>query len=118
NAGPPDATVLWSFLGTMGVLYLVVFAMAILVSIAFMFMYPLIVDCGLGGVAAVKTSARAAFANLAGLTALVLLNAVLGLAGALCCYVGAFLVMPIAFGAVFAAYRQVFPVAEAYAAAD
>jgi uncharacterized membrane protein len=58
---------------------------------------------------AVKVSFRAAAANLGGVAGLVLLNAALGFVGLLCCYVGAFFVMPVTFAATLMAFRQVFP---------
>src|SRR5206468_605023 len=106
---PPDATAVWSFVTAMALFYAFIFALALLMSVLFFFIYPLIVDRGLTGVEAVKTSARAALGNLAGVVGLVLLNGMLGLVGAMCCYVGAFFVMPITFGAILVAYRQVFP---------
>ncbi len=77
-------------------------------GVLFMFALPLIVDRGLSGIEAVKTSAKAALGNLGGLVGLVLLNLVLGLLGAMCCYVGGFLVMPFSFAAILIAYQQVF----------
>jgi hypothetical protein len=106
---PPDPAQAWAFLGMMAVFYLVIIAIALVVHMAFIFAYPLIVDRGLSGVDAVKASFRAAFANLGGVAGLVLLNAALGFVGVLCCYVGAFFVMPITFAATLVAYRQVFP---------
>jgi hypothetical protein len=111
QAGPPDPGAIWGFLGTMGLLYLAIFIIAVVVSIFFTFSYPLIVDYGLGGVDAVRASVRAALGNFGGLAGLILLNALLGLAGVLCCYVGALLVMPVTFGAIASAYQRVFPAA-------
>lgn len=89
--------------------FLVIMIVAIIVSIFFMFSFPLIADRGLNGVDAVKLSIKAARANLGGIIGLVLFNFLLGFAGALACYVGAFLVMPISFAANAVAYRRVFP---------
>lgn len=105
----PDQAKLWTLLGTMGVVYLVIILTALVVHIFFAFSYPLIVDYGLGGVDAVKTSIRAASANFGGLLGLVLLNGLIGMAGVFCCYVGAFFVMPLTFGAMATAYQRVFP---------
>jgi uncharacterized membrane protein len=106
---PPNAAQLWSFFGSMAVFYLLLFVAIIVVSIPFVFVYPLIVDRGLNGVDAVKVSFRATFANLGGVAGLVLLNAALSLVGVMCCYVGAFFVLPISFAAILTAFRQVFP---------
>jgi len=78
------------------------------VSILFTFAYPLIVDRQMAGVDAVKLSMKAARANFWGLLGLSLLNALMGLLGVLCCYVGAVLVLPVGFAASAWAYRQVF----------
>jgi len=87
--------------------------LAVIVSIAihilFLFAYPLIVDRGLSGWDAIKTSARASLKNFGGLLGLVLLNTGLSILGLIACYVGIFFVMPITFAAYAAAYRQVFP---------
>jgi hypothetical protein len=105
----PDPKALMTFFGTMGGFFLFIFCISILVHIVFFFVYPLIVDRRLGGVEAVKVSAGAAFANFWSVLGLTLLNGLLGLLGVMCCYVGAFFVMPIGFAAVWTAYRQVFP---------
>jgi hypothetical protein len=69
----------------------------------------LIVEHELSGMQAISVSIKAVFANLGGVVGLMFLWTLLSLAGALACYVGAFLVMPIYFAAVAVAYRQVFP---------
>jgi uncharacterized membrane protein len=104
----PDPTAVWGLLGMVGTLFIVVIAISLIVQIVFMFIYPLIVHHGLGGVDAVKLSARAGFANLWGIVGLVLLNALFGLAGVLCCYIGAFFILPIQFASIWVAYRRVF----------
>lgn len=78
-------------------------------SVLFTFSYMLIVDKGLGGAAAVKTSVKAAWANVWGLVGLALLNWLLSVLGAMCCYVGAIFVLPLTLGASVVAYRKVFP---------
>jgi uncharacterized membrane protein len=88
---------------------LVVVALALAVGLAFIFIYPLIVDHKLSGFDACKTSAKAVMANFGGALGLMLMQALVGLVGALACYVGAFFVMPIGFAATAVAYRQVFP---------
>jgi hypothetical protein len=88
--------------------FAVIFSVVIIVSIGFTFSYPLIVDRDLPGFDAVKLSFRAAMANFWRLLGLTLLTALLGLAGALLCIVGMFLVYPIAYAAIAAAYEQVF----------
>jgi hypothetical protein len=105
---PPDPAQLWAMLGPLALFYLVLFAVIIVVSMAFIFTYPLIVDRGLSGIDAVKASFRAVLANFWGVAGLVLLNTVLGIVGAMCCYVGAFFVMPVTIAATLMAYRQAF----------
>ena len=59
-----------------------------------------------------KLSMKAAFANFWGLLGLMLLSGLMSFVGVLFCYVGAFLVMPIGFGAIAVAYEQVFGLSE------
>ena len=92
-----------------GFLLLLMFAAILLVGMLFTFTFPLIVDRNLTGTAAVVASARAAVKNFWGVLGLVALNTLLGLAGALACYVGTFFVLPISFAALTIAYRKVFP---------
>ncbi len=76
----------------------------------FMFMYPLIVDRKLSGFEAIKLSMRAALANFGGVLGLMLLSFLLGMVGALACYVGLIFLYPLNFAMIAVAYRQVFPV--------
>ena len=73
-----------------------------------LFPYALIVDRGLSGLDAVKTSVRASLANFGGLLGLMILSLLMILAGVLACYVGAILVWPITFASWTVAYRRVF----------
>lgn len=88
--------------------WLLVIVVIMVLSIGFMFVYPLIVDRGVEGVDAVKLSFRAAFANLGGLLGIIVLNFLLSLAGLLLCFVGVYLVLPISYAAIAVAYEQVF----------
>lgn len=99
------------FFGMMALLLLVMFLVLMIVSILFMFAYPLIVDRKLSGVDAVKLSCKAGLGNFWRLLGLFLLNALMAIGGVLLCYVGAFLVMPIGFAALANAYQQVFGMA-------
>ncbi|MDX6614479.1 MAG: hypothetical protein QOD75_3665 [Blastocatellia bacterium] len=99
-------------LGMIVVMFFLVFIImliAVLVQAFFIFMYPLIVDKKLSGVDAVKTSLSAAKANLGGVIGLTLLNFVLLFLGLLCCYIGAFAVLPVTTAATAVMYRKVFP---------
>ncbi len=108
SGGQPDPGVVLGFFGFWGLILLVLIVALILLSIAFTFAYPLIVERRLSGFEAVKLSVKAAMANFWGLLGLMLLTSLLGFAGVLVCYVGVFLVVPITFGALAMAYEQVF----------
>ena len=97
------------FFVTMIVVFVVIMSVSVVLGVFFMFTFPLIVDRKLSGVDAVKTSVKAGMANFRGVLGLVLLNALLGICGALACYVGAFFIMPITLAAHAIAYRRVFP---------
>ena len=88
--------------------YLVVVTVVIVISVGFMFAYPLIVDRGLPGFEAVKLSFRAALANFWRLLGLSLLGGLLGLCGVILCYIGILLVFPITLSSIAVAYEQVF----------
>jgi hypothetical protein len=99
-------------LGMMVVMFflvVIIMLIAVLVQAIFIFMYPLIVEKKLSGVDAVKTSLNAAKANLVGVIGLALLNFALTFVGLLCCYVGAFAVIPVTMAANAVIYRKVFP---------
>ena len=91
-----------------GVFALIIAAFVICISVLFTFTYPLIVDRRLSGMEAVKLSVKGGLANFWRILGLLLLNGVVGLAGALLCYVGLFLVLPVTFAALAIAYEQVF----------
>ncbi len=100
------------FLTTIMVMYLF-FMLAFLVvawgiMVFLLFPYALMVDRGLSGLEAVKTSASASLANFGGILGLLLLTLALMLAGVLACYVGAFFTWPIAFASYATAYRKIF----------
>jgi len=103
-----------AFFGVMGLFMLFILAMMIVVvfiSIGFTFAYPLIVDRKMQGFDAVKVSFKAATANFWRLLGMSLLTGLISLAGAVICYVGMFLALPIVYGSVAAAYEQVFGLA-------
>lgn len=99
-----------------GVAMVFVFLEALVVSIvvtcihAFItFAFPLIMDRGLGGLDAFKLSARAVWANLGAVVALILVQFVLALASLFICFIGVYLAMPIMFAGVTVAFRRIFP---------
>jgi uncharacterized membrane protein len=108
----PDPTGLLVFFAVIGVFGLILMAVLILLSVIFMFSYPLIVDRKMSGIEAVKLSARAALANFWSLFGLLLLNGLVSFAGLLLCYVGLFLALPVTFAAISVAYEQVFGLGE------
>jgi uncharacterized membrane protein len=106
--GEADTATLLVFIAIFAVMGIVIVILIVLLNIVFTFAYPLIVDRKLSGGEAVKLSAKAAFANFWQILCLMLLNGLLVFAGALLCYVGIFLVMPLSFAALAIAYTQVF----------
>jgi uncharacterized membrane protein len=94
--------------GFMAIFWLMIVILLIVLSVAFTFAYPLIVDRRLSGLNAVKLSIRAALANFWRLLGMLLLTGLLSFAGVFLCYVGVFLVMPLGFAAIAMAYEQVF----------
>jgi hypothetical protein len=110
--GEPNPAALLGFLGVFFVFILVIMVALILLSVIFTFAYPLIVDRRMSGLEAVKLSIRAALANFWRLLGMLLLTGLLTFVGALFCYVGAFLVLPVSFAAIAMAYEQVFGLGE------
>ena len=106
---PPTPGSFTNVLVAYAVFATITIAVSLVVAVLCYFVYPLIVDRKLSAVQAIKTSARAARANLGGIMSLVLLNAVLGILGTLACCVGAIFLAPVSFATVAVAYRQVFP---------
>jgi uncharacterized membrane protein len=99
-------------MGMIVLMFVFIFAMLLIVTLIqgfFIFMYPLIVDKKLSGVDAVKTSISAVRANLGGVFGLMLLNLGVTLLGVLCCYIGAFFVVPVTMASHAVLYRKVFP---------
>ncbi|HEX3149739.1 MAG TPA: hypothetical protein VHR66_16810 [Gemmataceae bacterium] len=106
---PPDPDMGITILVGALLFTLVIFVVSIVISVLFIFVYPLIVERKLTGVQAVKTSIRAAFANLGGVLGFTLLNIVLHMVGSLACCVGGYFLIPVHMAAVVVAYRAVFP---------
>lgn len=107
----PNPGAFFGVLAIFMLFFVLIFVVIVVVSIGFTFAYPLIVDRKLKGFDAVKLSFKAALANFWGLLGMSLLTALLGLAGIALCYVGMFLVLPITYGAMAAAYERVFGLA-------
>ena len=108
QGGEPNPAAFVGFMALFGFFWLFVVLLVIVMGVLFTFAYPLIVDRRLSGLNAVKLSIRAAMANFWRLLGMMLLTSLLNFVGVLFCYVGAFFVIPIGFGAIAAAYEQVF----------
>lgn len=108
GGGDPNPAALFGVMAMFGLFWLVVVAIIIIISIGFLFVYPLIVDRKLSAIDAIKLSFRAALSNFWRLLGMVLLTSVMTFVGLLACYIGAFLVMPIGYAAIAKAYEQVF----------
>ena len=114
----PNPLALLGVLGTFSIIIVVVVILIIIVSVGFTFAYPLIVDRRLSGWDAVKLSFKAAMANFWRLLAMGLLTGLMAMVGMMFCYVGMYLVFPISYGAIAAAYEQVFGLAHAREASN
>jgi hypothetical protein len=112
QGGEPDSSMLLAWFAVMGVLGLVMVTLIMVLSVIFMFSYPLIVDRRMSGIDAAKLSAKAARANFWPLLGLLMLNGIIGFGGLLLCYVGLFLVLPVSFAATAVAYERVFGLGE------
>jgi uncharacterized membrane protein len=112
----PNPAAMFGVFAMFGLFWIVMFLVILIVSIGFTFAYPLIVDRKLQGFDAVKLSFRAAMANFWRLLGMAILTFLLGFGGILLCYVGVFLTFPISYGAIAAAYDQVFGLAHGYEA--
>lgn len=99
---------LMSFFGFEIVFVTVLMVVSLAIEVFFMFAFPLVADRKLSGLDAVKLSIKAGKANFGGVVGLLFLNAVLGFVGLLCCFVGAYLYLPVAFASQAVAYRRVF----------
>jgi uncharacterized membrane protein len=104
----PNPVALLLIMVVFALFWIVVIAVLMVVSIGFMFVYPLIVDRRMQGFDAVKLSFKAAMANFWRLLGLVMLNFLLGIAGFLLCVVGVYFLIPIGYAASAIAYEQVF----------
>jgi uncharacterized membrane protein len=110
GSSPEDSSAfVMSFFGLEMVFFVVVMVVSILIEIFFMFAYPLVVDRKLSGMDAVKLSFKAGKANFGGVLGLLLLNALFGFIGVLCCIIGVYFWLPVSFAAISVAYRRVFP---------
>jgi len=100
NPSPEESQqFMMSFFGFEIIFFLGVMTVSILIEIFFMLAFPLVADKGMSGLDAVKLSFRAGKANFGGILGLLLLNALFGFVGILCCHIGVYFHLPIAFAA-------------------
>jgi hypothetical protein len=106
---PPDPASMGIFAGVYVLLLMAAVLIGLVAHIFLQFTYLLIVDRGLSGVAALKLSMRAVWANFGGILGLWLLLLLLDFVGVLLCYIGAIFEVPLRFAILAVAYRQMFP---------
>ena len=104
----PNPVAMLGVMAMFAIFWLVMILIIIFISVGFTFTYPLIVDRKLNAMDAIKLSFRAAMANFWRILGMTLLTGLLTFCGLLLCYVGAFLVFPIQYGAIAVAYEKVF----------
>lgn len=92
-----------------GIIDLIVLIALVCFHTLLMFALPLIVDRNLGAMDAIKTSARAVWANMSGVAGLFVVNFALGFVGYLALCIGIYFVIPIMIAGNVVAYRRVFP---------
>ncbi len=106
---PDDAkAVVFTMFGVEIVFWVVMITVSILIEVFFMLAYPLVADRKLSGLEAVKLAFRASKANFGGILGLMLLNGVFGFLGVLCCIIGVYFYLPVAFASQAVAYRRIF----------
>lgn len=92
-----------------GIIDLIVLIAMVCFHTLLTFSFPLIVDRNLGAIDAMKTSARAVWANLSGVAGMVVVNFALMFVGYLALCIGLYFVIPIMIAGNVVAYRRVFP---------
>jgi len=103
-----EAGIIGAFV-VVGVIDLVLLIALVSFHTLLMFALPLLVDRNLGAIDAMKTSAKAVWANLGGVAGLVVVNFGLIFVGYLALCVGVYFVIPIIMAGNVVAYRRVFP---------
>lgn len=104
----PEVVAAATLLATSIFALVILTVLTIVMTLAF-FAYQLIVDRKLGGIAALKTSAAAAWANIWGVLGLLGLTSIIVTIASLACIIPMFFVAPWCFAAAGVAYRRVFP---------
>lgn len=110
NARPEEVLpIVAGFFGFIFIWIVVLMLVGIVLNALMIFVYPLIVECKMKGLDAVKLGFRAVLGNFFGVFGLVVLETLLILAGMMLFYIGALFVLPVIFAARIVAYRQAFP---------
>lgn len=105
---------LFAIFGAMIVGVSIVSVVMVCIHTLLMFAFPLIVDKNMSAWRAMKTSARAVWANLSGVVGLFVVGFVVNLAGMLAACIGVYLVIPLILAANVVAYRKVFPAEQSF----
>lgn len=104
----PNPVAMLAIFAVLVLFWVVVIGVVMVISIGFIFVYPLIVDRRMQGLDAVKLSFKAAMANFWRLLGLMALNFLVSLGGLLLCVFGIYFVIPVTYAASAIAYEQVF----------
>lgn len=105
--GPPQVNPAALMLFVFGMAFFV-FIASLFIYVPFVFAYQLVADRKIGGGQACSMSFKASLKNLFGVLLFIVFTSIVSLVAALLCYLPAFLVMPISFGALWILYRDVF----------
>ena len=109
-AGPrmSESEVITAIAGTIAV-ELVLAVVVVCLHTLLIFAFPLIVDRGMSGIEAIKTSARAVWQNLGGVAGLFGVGFVVAMVGYFALCVGMYLALPLILASTAVAYRKIFP---------
>jgi len=107
---PPDLSAFWAIFGIVMIVWACVMVFAIVWYFIFLFVVPLTMEYDLPPVAAIKLSARAAWANAGGIIVVAILVGLVMLVGTLALCIGIFFIsLPIHYATNAIVYRRVFP---------
>jgi uncharacterized membrane protein len=99
---PPGMTL------TIVTMYPLMIAANILITMPFLFTFPLMAERNLRAVEAVKLSIQGVLRNFWGVLWCLIVVTMISIAGALMCYFPLFLLMPLTFGVFFTLYRDIY----------
>jgi len=105
--GPPQVNPA-ALLGILFGLVLLISLASLAIYVPFVFAYQLVADRKMGGGQACSMSFKASLKNLVGVLLFIIFTTIVSMLAAILCYLPAFLVMPISFGALWILYRDVF----------